>query len=266
MKLSASTIGWTRSDDEAVFSLLKKYGFEGVDVAPSTIWENHLSASDKEIADFKKKLAGRGLRPAGMQSLLFNNPELVIFESEEARKKTFARIAYMLEFAGKLGISAVVFGSPQNRKMGEETAEKWNIASLFFAQLGDTALAHDTTLCLEPNPESYGTDFLTTTKGTFEFVQEINHPGLRVNLDTGTMIINQEDPEHLISRYAHLIGHTHISMPNLLPITENGTITKTLTELKKAAYKKWIAIEMKRAELPKLENALKYLGTAAQTL
>lgn len=228
MKLSASNIGWDRNEDETVYALLIRHKFSGIDVTPSALTPPN------------------GLIVAGMQSLLFGHPELKIFEDEETREKTFEHLTETLKLAGRIGATACVFGSPANRRMNGVSDEKMNIAYNFFTRLAQVAKQEKTVFCLEPNPASYGTDFLTRTEETFEFVQKINLPGLRVNLDTGTMIINEESPAELIDKYATLIGHVHISAPNLEPVIPHPIYQETITALKQANYDKWMAIEMKK--------------------
>ena len=38
MKLSISNIGWEKKDDKAVYQFMKKYGFTGLEIAPTRIF------------------------------------------------------------------------------------------------------------------------------------------------------------------------------------------------------------------------------------
>ena len=38
MKLSISNIGWEEKDDNAVYQLMKKYGYSGLEIAPTRIF------------------------------------------------------------------------------------------------------------------------------------------------------------------------------------------------------------------------------------
>ena len=38
MKLSVSNIGWKMEEDEYVYSLMKKYGYSGLEIAPTRIF------------------------------------------------------------------------------------------------------------------------------------------------------------------------------------------------------------------------------------
>lgn len=59
---------------------------------------------------------------------------------------------------------------------------------------------------------------MTNTAETARIVNEIDHPAIRMQLDTGAMTINDENPIEVISQYAKLIGHVHASEPNLVPL------------------------------------------------
>ena len=39
MKLAVSNIAWEPDEDEAVYTLMQKYGVTGVEIAPTKIWD-----------------------------------------------------------------------------------------------------------------------------------------------------------------------------------------------------------------------------------
>ena len=53
MKLAVSNIGWSAEQDEAVFALMKEYGFDGLEIAPTRIftdapYESAIPTSESE--------------------------------------------------------------------------------------------------------------------------------------------------------------------------------------------------------------------------
>jgi sugar phosphate isomerase/epimerase len=95
-----------------------------------------------------------------------------------------------------------------------------DIALNFFAILGDIASSETVTICLEANPPSYGCNFITSTNEAITFVHKLNHPSIRLQLDTGTILANDEDPSLLfttLSSNPNIVGHIHISEPQLVP-------------------------------------------------
>lgn len=125
--------------------------------------------------------------------------------------------------AGWLRAPRLVFGSPKNRdRSGLDDARALTIATDFFRRLGDTAAAHGVLICLEPNPECYDCNFMTGTDETAAMVRRVAHPHVRMQLDTGAIAINHEDIDALLRDHAELVGHVHLSEPNLLPLGEGS--------------------------------------------
>jgi sugar phosphate isomerase/epimerase len=85
--------------------------------------------------------------------------------------------------------------------------------------LGDYAYSKNVNFCLEPNPKEYGTDFLNNTKETIEFIKKVNSPGLWLNIDAGTIALNNEPIEETIKYSIPYAKHIHISEPFLNEIT-----------------------------------------------
>jgi len=54
-------------------------------------------------------------------------------------------------------------------------------------------------------------------------VTEVDHPAIKMQLDTGALTINDEDASSGLEDYAHLIGHIHASEPDLMPLGDGGT-------------------------------------------
>jgi sugar phosphate isomerase/epimerase len=148
-------------------------------------------------------------------------------------------------FAKALDCPNIVFGCPRNRNIPQElkkdTALK--IAKYFFSKIADFAFEHGTTIALEANPAIYNTNFINTTADAFKLCRNINNPGLKVNVDLGTIIHNEESI-NIILENIDLVNHIHISEPNLATI-EKRNIHKELTKM---LYNKYFSIEMKNTE------------------
>lgn len=246
-KLAISNIAWTQPEDEAVYSLMQKYGFQGLEIAPSRIWESPYTQTDSAVQAFNALIKGKGLSIVAFQSLLFGRPELSIFHDNKLRLDTLNHLKKNICLAHKLGASALVFGSPKNRVIGNtEPVLAKKIALDFFQELGEYAGDKSTCFCLEPNPKIYETDFLCTTKEALDFVRTVDTPGLKINIDLGTIIANNEDIESTMEKALPYAGHLHISEPFLKKIEFNETRHKKIKQLiDMFGYKKTISIEMK---------------------
>jgi sugar phosphate isomerase/epimerase len=64
---------------------------------------------------------------------------------------------------------------------------------------------------------------MTDSDETVRVVEQVAHPAIRMQLDTGALAINGEDAERVLERCAALIGHVHASEPDLVPLGDGRT-------------------------------------------
>jgi len=219
MKISLSNIAWDIKDDEDVCELLHRYQVKAIDVAPGKYFPDSKTASDKDILAVRKYWESRGISLVGMQSLLFGTNGLNLFGDKSVQQKMLEHLQAVSRVAAGLGITRLVFGSPKNRYRPEISDDESNtIARHFFTLLGDIAQCEGVIICLEPNPECYGANFMTSSAETLEMVRSIDHPAIRMQLDTGAIAINHENITQIIKGNEDIIGHIHLSEPDLIPL------------------------------------------------
>lgn len=246
MRLAISNIAWDVSEDEDVAKLLKRYKIDAIDIAPGKYFSDLEKASEEDILYVKQWWASRGIEITGMQALLFGTVGLNVFGSPEVRDSLLQHLTAVCRIGAGLGATRIVFGSPKNRdRTGLSDEQVRAISVSFFRQLGDIAQAHGVTICLEPNPPCYGANFMTTSAETAEVVRQIAHPSIRMQLDTGAITINREDPATTLANCASLIGHVHASEPELAPLGDGGTNHADIAaELRKQLPEYIVTIEM----------------------
>ena len=221
-QISISNIAWDTTDDALVAKILASLDVHHIDIAPGKYFPNPEEASDADIAAVRRTWEERGFALAGFQSLLFGTQGLNVFGSEEVQERMLERLGHICRIAAGLGAEKLVFGSPKNRdRKGLSDAQALDMALEFFTRLGDIAQWFGVVVCLEPNPKAYGANFLTNTMDACDFVVKLDHSGIRMQLDTGAMFMNNEPPE-TIEQVRDWIGHVHISEPQLAPLGESG--------------------------------------------
>ena len=248
MKLVVSNIAWTKEEEPAVARLLQNLGVKYIEVAPTKLWEDPTQVSDQEIGAYKKFWQEHGIEIVAFQSMLFNRPDLKIFEGEELRRQTFDYLTEFIGLAPKFGAGAMVFGSPKNRQKGDTPLdEAGEIAKDFFSRLGDVATANNTVFCVEPNPEAYACDFIVNAEQGIELVKAVNNPGFGLHLDIAGMTLAGDDITESIHNAAPLLKHLHISAPFLGPVEEdNGVQYQAAAQaLYDINYDRFVSIEMK---------------------
>src|SRR3989338_2966053 len=252
MNIAISNIAWEKSEDKTVLSILKKHHIKGIEIAPTKIWENPIKVENKSIKKYKENWMKNGISFVAMQSILFAHPEFTLFDTKEVREKTLQYIVKMINLAQRLGIKAMVFGSPKNRAIKNlSNSEVFEIACEFFSKIADSAKQQDVYFCIEPNPPSYGTNFINNTKEAVDLIKTVNHPNFRLHLDSGALALNEENYEDSIKKGFPYLMHFHISQPYLAHVGKGIVDHKKIAEiLKNLHYDKWVSIEMlnKRAK------------------
>lgn len=251
MNLAISNIAWDEEYDDEIYRIMNDSGIRGLEIAPTKIWDDIFDLDIISVQKFDQKLRKQNIRPIAMQSLLYGKPDLIIWGTPPVREKTINYLTQVLKIAKELEIGALVFGSPKNRIIPKELELKdaEEIAIEFFRAMADVAVRYQTMICIEPNPEAYGTNFLNTTREALSFVTKINHPGLKVNIDTGTISLNSEEDWDYLKAHSGYIGHVHISEPFLDKIDfTNPAHAKVRKLLRDVKYERWVSIEMKAQE------------------
>ncbi len=261
MNLAISNIGWAAEQDDAVYSLMKEYGFAGLEIAPTRIFPETPYEKCGEAAAWARELKKvRGFEIPSMQSIWFGRNERV-FGSEKERQSLLTYTQKAIDFAAAIGCRNLVFGCPRNRTVpdgaDEEAAEKTAIA--FFRELGRYAADCGTAIGMEANPPIYHTNYINATKEAVALIEKTETAGFRLNLDVGTMLQNGEETEELAGR-VKLISHVHVSEPGLKPIERRKLHGQLRALLEAEGYTGFISVEMgKQDDLRVIERVMRYV-------
>lgn len=264
MRLSISNIAWDINEDCSIAQLLGKYKFDAIDIAPGKYFPNPLNATNKEITFVKQWWADYGIDIIGMQSLLFGTTGLNVFGGRESQLAMLDHLRAVCRIGQGLGATRLVFGSPKNRdKLELSDSEALDVAVQFFSKIGDIANDHGVIVCLEPNPTRYGANFMTNSSETALVVESVNHQSIKMQLDTGSLIINNETTSNLLETSTSLIGHIHASEPDLIPLGDGLTDHLRIHEqLIKYLPQQIVTIEMlatkEEPHLQSIERAIRY--------
>ncbi len=262
MKLSISNIAWSADNDKDMYSFLHKVGLIGLEIAPTRIFPE--SPYDKllqakrwaiDLADEYQLIV------SSMQSIWFGHSEK-IFDTTVERKILLEYTKKAIDFAETIFCNNLVFGNPKNRDTAD-VQSAMPIAIDFFREIGDYAAEHNTIISLEANPTIYNTRFINTTPQAAEFVDRVSSPGVKVNVDLGTIIYNEEDIEFL-KQIPEYINHVHISEPRLNLIVERNLHKQLFDILHDINYDKFVSIEMgNKGDLSKVKEIVNYIALIA---
>lgn len=224
MEISISNIAWDINIDKKIISILKRKNVRYIDIAPTKYFQNIRDIPERDVLKIKDYWNNEGISFYGMQSLLFGVQDLNIFSSEKDQKYILEYLEKIFKIGNLLGTSKVVFGSPKNRdKKNLDDKIAFQVATNFFRKLSDLGEIFGQIICLEPNPTEYGCNFMTSTSEAAKVVKAVNRKAIRLQLDTGTILVNNEDIELICQKFKDLISHIHLSQPGLLPVYLDGS-------------------------------------------
>jgi sugar phosphate isomerase/epimerase len=244
-ELSVSNIAFPGAELGAAIALLRRLNISAIEVAPYNVFGRW----DIAVADldaFRKTLADSGLRCPAMQGIVYNAPGAHLFASSEARDALYRHLVMIAKMAGVLGARACVFGAPKLRDPGDlPPLDARAIAVDFFRRIAPVFTSEGAMLTFEPNARQYACRFITTTAEAIDLVEEIGTEGVGLQIDTGTLFLEHEDPRILI-RAARHAGHAHVSEPDLAPLGTSGTDHRPVaTALRASGYRGPLSIEMR---------------------
>lgn len=275
MMLSMSNIAWAPQERLEAYASMAQAGFTGLEIAPGLFFhgcDDPFVPAEPEAREALAEMRDHGLSLVSMQSLLFGVEGAGLFDGEMPRVALVKGMERAIDLAGRFGIPNLVFGSPAQRcvpvdmKMGRAIDE----AAEVFRTLGDRAVEAGTMVTVEANPAAYGTNFLNTLEQAADFVRRVDHAGITVILDLGAMHMNDAFdavPGH-IENLAPMLGHVHVSEPELAPAPANAqSLVPVLEALKQHGYSKAVSIEMRRDDsgLEAVKSSIAALANAART-
>lgn len=257
MKVCISNIGWNSDKDIDVYKLMKRIGFQGLEIAPTRIFpETPYEKLDYACSWSEKLKEEFGFIIPSMQSIWYGRQEK-IFNSIDERITLVDYTKKAIDFAAAINCKNLVFGCPVNRSVPDKYDS--SIAIDFFREIGEYAASKATTIGMEANPSIYNTNFINDTLSAFELIDEVNSEGFKLNFDLGTVIQNEEDLLELEGKVS-LINHVHISEPRLKPIEQRTLHLDLRKILAKENYQGFVSIEMGKVEdISILEEKMRYV-------
>jgi D-psicose/D-tagatose/L-ribulose 3-epimerase len=245
LKISLSNLAFKDDDLETSLKFIESSPIQGLEIAPATLWSAPAKSSVSERSIFLKTVMSHGLKVIGLQAILFDQPNLQVFQGLNERALLAEHLISMLNLCKDLGGSILSFGSYRNRKLnGKSTDEALEIASEFFFELACSAEKFGVCVVLESIPVQYGCDFITDTDSAADLVHRVNHKNFRLMLDTGNMRMGGESCLEMLEKHHLIVDHVHVNDPELkAPSNEMDYHQVFATQLKNVGYRNWVTLE-----------------------
>lgn len=250
-----------------------RYGFRGLEVAPYTLTRDHnarslVGANAERICTV---INDNGLTPIGFHWLLAKTEHLndgkgyhLTHPDDSIRSATLSYTKHLADLCHGVGGKFLIWGSPRQRHLQPDWDYKDSrkrAASLLHS-LAEHCEDMDITIAVEPLG-TMETNFLNTAAETIDFLEEIDHPNCRLQLDIKAMssepileCVRENFPEEeqqaqniaeIIRRSKNHLAHFHTNDPNLLgPGMGEVDHSPAAKALKEIFYQGWVSVEVFR--------------------
>lgn len=248
-RICISNIAWPSEADREAVRLVAETGYAGIEIAPAKTFGGWQDLNLGAAAVYRRDLGSFGLGVPALQGILFERPECTLFGSAEQRSNLRQHLGQVARLAGVLGAHACVFGAPKQRDPGTlATPEAEDIAVEFLRSVGPMFEREGSALAFEANAAIYGCRFVRHTAEAIALVQKVDHPGIRLQIDTGTILIDGDEPA-ILAAAVPVAAHFHASEAHMKPVGSRASNHRALgEELRKAGYAGWKSVEMATVE------------------
>jgi len=236
---------------DEVCRLLRRAGYEGIEIAPFTLAADPLDIAPAQRAEYRSVMAGEGLRFVGLHWLLVTKkPIHVSTPDRDLRERSWQHVRNLVDLCADLAGNGesngvMVFGSPKQRSStgGLTAAEARRNFVDGLASVAPHAAERGVTILMEALPFSQS-DVVHTLAEAAEVVREIGSPGVRTMFDTHNAEDETEAHGALIERYYDVIRHVHVNeMDGRHPGTGTYDFAELFRVLNRLGYDKWISLE-----------------------
>lgn len=235
---------------EDTCALLSDLGYDGVEITPWTVTDDVPDPSPSVSERVRSAATNAGIDIIGVPRVFSAaDTDYHIGHPDDAvRRRTLDYLRATVRFCWTLGGEVVLFGSPNQRTVGPDRdyGAVWTraVETLSNPGLLDDLSARDVTLCMEPLSPPH-TDFITTAADAVAFVDAIDHPNVRVVLDTFHLASETDPPAKVIERTAPYLSHVHAdNTSGLGPATGTVDLEPIAAALDRIGYDGYVSVEL----------------------
>lgn len=240
MKFGAHSLMWTPSfseEDLEIFDKLKSFGFEGIEILMDDL-------ETLPVKGIKQKMEETGMGVAC--SVALDGRHNPISSDPETRRKAVEFLKSRINTAADLGAeiaTGVVYAAWGEFTGKQRTDEEWEWCKETLWKVTDLLEETGVTLGIEAI-NRYETYFINTAEDAKRLVKEIDHPSIKVHLDTYHMNIEEKSFYEAIKIVGDDLCHLHLcendrGVPGTGHVDWNG-IFKALNEIN---YDGWAVVE-----------------------
>lgn len=246
MKFSICNDTYTDRDCHQAAQHAASIGYQGLELAPSTIWEDPGSITPQQASKLSSDIHSTGLEIVGFHWLLTGAQDMHLTHPDtKLQDHLVDYVTHLARLCSDMGGKIMVWGSPALRNLEEDwsrdEAEKRAIDALHRICLKLAPLG--VSLALEPLAK-WETNFWTTADETWTTIEKVDHPNCQLHLDCKAMHDEDEGMSEIIYRHKDHFIHFHANDPNLLGPGMGELDLKPVGQtLRDIGYQDWISVE-----------------------
>ena len=213
IKFGVNTLVWVDPFKEKDLPILDKIagmGFDVVEITPGAEYR------ELDPAKLRKKLDDLGLEVSICGAL--NAPQDYSSDDESVRENG---ISFMIDWASwSKDVGARIIGGPLYSELGkkrylspEERKAEWDRSAESLKRIGDGIAKYGITIALEPI-NRFEIDMINTSWQGFDMCEQVNHPNIKLMLDTFHMNIEDIDIGKAIRSCKKHLVHFHTCSNN----------------------------------------------------
>ncbi|MBS7657478.1 sugar phosphate isomerase/epimerase [Candidatus Bathyarchaeota archaeon] len=230
-----------------VFPRVRRFGYDGVEIAPFTIAGNVEKISMEKRSEIRRKALENDIEVVGTHWVLVCDKNVNLFNSSgEVNRETVDYLKKIVEFTDDIGGKIVVFGSPRQRNVlsGEVFEQAWKSAVSIFREIGDFACGRMVTLCIEPLSRDQ-TNFINNIEEANKLIREVNHDNVKLILDVRSMCDEKRSFRNIIKEGGSDLKHFHANDCNgYIPGSGSANYREIVQGLLEINYSGYLSVEV----------------------
>ncbi len=247
MKLSICNEIFSGLDIVKTFPLVKRFAYDGIEIAPFTIASNVESISTEKRTEIRRKAFNNEIEIVGAHWVLVCNKNVNLFgNSGEINREAVDYLNKVIEFTSDIGGEIVVFGSPKQRSVpSEEVFERaWSSAVSAFKEIGDSANGKMVAVCIEPLSRDQ-TNFINNVREANKFITEVGHKNIKLILDVRSMCDEKRPFKDIVKEGGFNLRHFHANDCNgYVPGSGSANYKEIVQSLLEINYSRYLSVEV----------------------
>lgn len=255
MKFACCTELFTEVPIGELYAIIRQCGYNGVEIAPESIFADPEQPTDSEIRAVRSALRDSDLALAGFHWVLRKPSRLNLLSDDFAtRERSWDLLCWLTTVLEELGGAVMVIGSGnQRRRVGMSHHAAMRLLRDELRQLCDRTAECSVVYCLEPLPPSRS-NVLNTLREVDETVRAVGRNRVQAVFDFRNAGYETAGWTDLIRTHRDIIRHVHVSEPDgTHPSVHSRHFVRPLTELSGDLYGGWVSAEPLRITKPPRE-------------